>query len=278
MERLELEGRWKRYVGGEFVDSVQVPGSYEPLGECRLEREFPFDPTRAEPGSRYFLVSEGVLASASFNLNGHELGRAGPWVTYRFELPAGSLRAANVVEARVRDMTEKFGLTPGRRMDAGLIRSVYLERRPAAFISDMLFDYEISPDMGSVKCRVKVEIDGDQRGTTLELLLKDGATGREVAKASAAAGKPILFELDEPLLWSPDSPRLYELSVTARGGAADGDEAREAVGFRRIEIRGRDFFLNGKRLLLNGVCRHEFLASYPFCPPADVVERDLALI
>ena len=44
MEELQLDGWWKRSVGTGCIDFVAVPGSYEPLGECTLEREFRWTP------------------------------------------------------------------------------------------------------------------------------------------------------------------------------------------------------------------------------------------
>ena len=54
-------------------------------------------------------------------------------------------------------------------------------------------------------------------------------------------------------------PRLYPVRVTLR--APDGtvvEEAHLRVGFRRVEIVGRDLLLNGRRVLLHGVNRHDF--------------------
>ena len=278
MEQLQLGGWWQRSVADRYLDFVAVPGSYEPLGECRLEREFRWTPAEDGALRRHFLCTEGVLAEAEFTLNGAPVGRAGPWVPYRFEIPPGTLKESNLLVARVSDTAVPFGLTPGRRMDAGLIRDIFIERRPAAFIASLQFHYELSPDFAAATCSVAFAMDGDARGTTLEALLEEVETGRPVAAASVGAGRPIAFEVPRPRLWSPESPHLYRLRVCARGGAADGDIATETVGFRRIEIRGRDFFLNGQRLVLKGVCRHEFLAAHAFSPPAAAVERDLALI
>ena len=278
MEKLQLGGWWKRSVGGRCIDFVAVPGSYEPLGECTLEREFRWTAADDNAPRRNFLCTEGVLAEAEFTLNGEPVGRAGPWVPYRFEIPPGTLKESNLLVARVSDTAVPFGLTPGRRMDAGLIRDISIECRPAAFISSLQFHYELSPDFAGATCSVAVAMDGAARGTTFEALLEEVETGRAVATAAAGAGRPIGFEVPRPRLWSPESPHLYRLRVCARGGAADGDVATETVGFRRIETRGRDFFLNGKRLVLKGVCRHEFLASHAFSPPQAAVERDLAQI
>ena len=52
--------------------------------------------------------------------------------------------------------------------------------------------------------------------------------------------------------WSPDNPKLYDISF-----AIGEDVFRERVGFRTIETCGTDILLNGKRIWLKGVCVHE---------------------
>ncbi|HUV10379.1 MAG TPA: hypothetical protein VMX12_05330, partial [Acidimicrobiia bacterium] len=158
--RLELAGAWKRSVGGREIDFVTVPGSFAPLGQCTLEVEFD-RPWPAGEG-RVFLVTEGVLARATFVLNGREIGSAGPWATYRFELPRDALQARNVLQAHVRDIVEAFGPTPGRRFDAGLVRRIWIERRCETFLADVAFRAELADDLSSAACTVSVELDGPE--------------------------------------------------------------------------------------------------------------------
>ncbi len=59
--------------------------------------------------------------------------------------------------------------------------------------------------------------------------------------------------------WSPETPDLYPLAVTLRDPVGTViEEAHLRVGFRRVEIRGLDLLLNGKRVFLRGVNRHDF--------------------
>jgi beta-galactosidase len=59
--------------------------------------------------------------------------------------------------------------------------------------------------------------------------------------------------------WSPEIPRLYDLVVTLR--APDGavvDEATIRIGFRDVAVVGRDLLVNGERVFIRGVNRHDF--------------------
>src|SRR5581483_1812809 len=59
--------------------------------------------------------------------------------------------------------------------------------------------------------------------------------------------------------WSAEEPRLYPLRISLH--APDGrvvETAELQVGFRRVEIAGRDLLINGRRVLIRGVNRHDF--------------------
>ena len=278
--RIDLAGQWKRSVGGRDIGFVDVPGSYAPLGECVLERQFDCA-WRGKAGQRLFLVTEGVLATAAFSLNGRELGTAGPWATYRFEIPAGLLKPrGNVLTARVRDIQEPFGPAPGRRFDAGLVRPLWIERRAAVFLEDVAFRAEPAEDFSSAACTVAVELNGG-KGGKVDVVLAERDTGRVVGKGVATAAKAAAFTVEWPRPWSPEMPNLYTLTATLHGAPSHGEPSElltENVGIRRIEVRGRDFYLNGKRLLLKGVCRHEFTDASGYSPSLAEVRRELGMI
>ena len=80
--RVRLPGQWGRSIGGKPIDYVSVPGSYPPVGDATLSTEVDLQGF-VQPDARYFLVTEGVLSSAEFALNGRPVGKAGPFVPYR---------------------------------------------------------------------------------------------------------------------------------------------------------------------------------------------------
>ncbi|HPR33995.1 MAG TPA: glycoside hydrolase family 2 TIM barrel-domain containing protein, partial [Prolixibacteraceae bacterium] len=69
------------------------------------------------------------------------------------------------------------------------------------------------------------------------------------------------FDLDNPKLWSPQSPSLYTLKtkVVSNGRVTDSEETR--MGIRRIEIQQGSFRINGEEMFLRGVNRHQ---EYPY--------------
>jgi len=105
-------------------------------------------------------------------------------------------------------------------------------------------------------------------------LLDRSIVGEPLSEHEQAVDRPALDRLVEPpregtiegrlelpgvSAWSPEEPNLHTLSVVLR--APDGrvvEQARLRIGFRRVEIRGLDLLLNGRRVLLRGVNRHDF--------------------
>lgn len=272
MQRVDLGGWWQRLIGGQLIDYVHVPGSYPPAGQCTLMRQFRLDRMPSD-GCRSFLVTEGVLANATFSLNGRQLGVAGPWTTYRMEIPPDLLREDNEIQADVRDMIESFGPMPGRRFDGGLVRDLYIEHRPQTFLADFAFRQELDDEFSAADCTVEIELDAPER-LTAEVVLVELPSRQVVARAAAASDRPARFHIERPNLWSPERPDLYELTVRL----PDGDCLTERVGFRRIDVRGQDFYLNGWRLLLKGVCRHEFNSRDGYSPSEAEIRRELARI
>ncbi|WP_022930189.1 glycoside hydrolase family 2 protein [Patulibacter americanus] len=64
--------------------------------------------------------------------------------------------------------------------------------------------------------------------------------------------------VDDPALWAPGSPHLYDLTLSVPNESA----YQTRVGLRQIEKRGTDVFLNGKRIELRGASLHEDAPGY----------------
>jgi len=70
--------------------------------------------------------------------------------------------------------------------------------------------------------------------------------------------KNIHITIKNPKLWSAEEPNLYYYKLELKDSDTVLDTITGHFGFRKIEIRGRTLYLNGKRLILRGVNRHEF--------------------
>ena len=79
--------------------------------------------------------------------------------------------------------------------------------------------------------------------------------------------------------WDTDEPNLYRATFTLLGpDGAELDHEGCAAGFRRVEIADGVVKLNGRRLIVRGVDRHEFAGEWGRAVPADHMRREILLM
>ena len=67
-----------------------------------------------------------------------------------------------------------------------------------------------------------------------------------------AEGKAALSMKAKPILWSPVTPKLYQVDIQL-----GSESIRDEIGFRIIETRGKQILLNGNPIFLKGISIHE---------------------
>ncbi|MCG7626753.1 glycoside hydrolase family 2 [Epibacterium sp. MM17-32] len=141
--------------------------------------------------------------------------------------------------------TRTLDRVPMRNTDwfnyGGVYREVTLYDLPPVVIRDLFVRLE----NGAI--RASVEVDGDcasarlaipELGVDTELPLSEGKG--EITLDAA------------PELWSPDTPKLYDVILSA-----GGDQVQDRVGFRTIARAGTEILLNGAPIFLRGISVHE---------------------
>ncbi|WAU83919.1 DUF4981 domain-containing protein [Streptomyces sp. Qhu-G9] len=79
--------------------------------------------------------------------------------------------------------------------------------------------------------------------------------------------------------WTAETPELYALTVRLhRADGSVADTSHHRVGFRDVEIRGRDLLVNGERVYVRGVNRHDFHPLTGRTVTADDMRADLVLL
>lgn len=225
------------------------PEDYEMLCGYRRVLHIPAE----YEGKRLFLQFDGAAHIASVFVNGRETvtHRCG-YTAFRVEI-TGLVRygADNLVAVRL-DCTENPAIPPfGFVIDyltyGGLYREVWLDVREQAYIEDI---FVTTPAAGRV--RAVLTVSGGQQHVRLRVL--DG----EVCLAECG-GDGSEFDVSVPntAQWSPEHPKLYTLEAVLD----NGDTQRVSFGFRTAEFRADGLYLNGERVFMRGLNRHQ---SYPY--------------
>ena len=179
----------------------------------------------------------------------------------------------------------------------GLHREVFLYATPKTFIADVHARPALSADLASATLDVAVHIGVTgagpvPAGINAEVRLIDPA-GRDVFKKPLSGvhqvaekrwcNNPFHLRIDlsaavpKPRVWSHETPALYTLLVTLK--TPDGaSHTATRVGFRRVEIRDRDLLINGKRVLIKGVNRHDHHPDHGKAVPYETLVKDVTLM
>jgi len=129
----------------------------------------------------------------------------------------------------------------------GIYRDVEIIRLPATFIKD--FTIALVPDGSFNKIRIQLETEGPAKNGSAILTIGQLGINQSI---EIRDGQGSFVIEAQPELWSPDSPKLYEVSI-----AYGEDIIREKIGFREIRVDGQEIVLNGKSIYLKGISAHE---------------------
>lgn len=169
---------------------------------------------------------------------------------------------------------------PQKRVDwylyGGICRDVAVERLEGVCTLCAHLEYDLMPDRSAADyCFALTLYNAASCEVQTPLTLTLGGDVVYTGSVTLAAGETLewrspVLRLDGPRLWDPDDPYLYGIAVeTATDGLCD------RVGFRSVEVKADGVYLNGRRVELRGVNRHEEHPDWGFAFPVGLMKRDL---
>ena len=204
-----------------------------------------------KPNTRLFVYFGAANYLADVYLNGEKLGQhEGGFTPFNFEITNRVKDTGNFLVVKV-DNKRRRDAVPTLMTDwwnyGGLTREVKLIETPATFVND----YMVQLQKGS-RNRVTgwVRLSGEGLNQKITVRIPEAGISRSFT-TNASGNAAIDFAADLKL-WSPDSPKLYDVFIEA-----ETDQVREQIGFRSIETRGTEILLNGRPVFLRGICIHE---------------------
>ena len=288
-----------------FMDDVQIPHTV---------REMPlhyFDESIYQMVSCYrrhftaqkewkervvLLTFEGVAHEATVYINGKEAAKHSCGYT-EFSVDISSYLDYgndNVITVRV-DSRETLNQPPfGFAIDymtyGGIYRDVYLEVKSPSYIERTAIDTKLTDryeqdkklfcKKGAVVTRVytKGSVDGCRM---VAYLRKKGEEAYScTSETQAVSGyTETVIRADDVELWDPDNPALYEQKielVNAEGMIVD--RHTDTFGFRKAVFKANGFFINGRKLKIRGLNRHQSYAYVGYAMPDSMQELDAVIL
>ena len=216
-------------------------------------------------GKVLHLTFEGAAHRAEVFLNGTKVTtHNGGYTAFTADLsPYIEIGGDNILVVKL-DSRESLNMPPfGYVIDfltyGGLYREVYLEVLPKTYVKDVFVRTEKVLETEKTLI-AEVLVEGDRKSLEAAFILRDknGENPRELDSFPLNDEKTIHeFSLKNIELWDLESPKLYTLEVRLSNGA----RYEVTFGFREMSLRPQGFFLNGKRIKIRGLNRHQ---SYPY--------------
>ncbi|MDR0532365.1 MAG: DUF4981 domain-containing protein [Verrucomicrobiales bacterium] len=177
---------------------------------------------------------------------------------------------------------------------SGIFRDVFLYHTPAVSV----WDFYVDSDLDESYRNATVSLHYSLRNTLpaasgdwqIRLSLRD-------IKGNLAGGAPLLTEkiaisgtdfapeqktatvkIANPLLWTNETPNLYSALVELLQNGRVVEARRVDVGFNKVELRDKQYFINGKSIKIKGVNRHEFDPDTGYYVTRESMEQDIRLI
>lgn len=141
---------------------------------------------------------------------------------------------------------------------SGIFRDVYLLKRPEEFVRD----YRVTTVLGKQSAELSISVAYWNQPVETAVSVYD--RDRLAAYGKVWAGR-VLLEIEDPKLWNAEQPNLYTLVIET-----EHETITDCVGIRSIEIRDRVLYLNGQKVKLHGVNRHD---SDPVTGPCIGIEQ-----
>ena len=289
-----LANDWQMPGSHTWTDTIQVPFPWEsrgsgverhwlPVGWYRRQVQCPLE----WDSQRTFLIIGAAHYVASVWVNGQAVGtHTGGYLPFALDITDALEGDRAEIVVRVEAPLDKRFIPHGKQRSrpaddyddcaftpsSGIWQSVWLEARPATYVTDL----KLRPTPALDGIEVTAQATGPHVVDAKVTLSIPGIENRTLALDESGRGTTVL-ELREPRLWSPQDPHLYDLVVELM--SPDGtDRVSSYTGLRKVEVRGDRMFLNDVQLYVRGALDQGFWPEGIYAAPDDAaLRRDVEL-
>lgn len=253
---------------------------------------------------KIFIRFEAAMNHAEVWLNGHKIGEhLGGYLPFTLDLSEALQTGDNLLQVRLDNRDNPItGPKPLAQLDfntyGGLYRDVRLMVKEPLHITDEILANQVAgggifvtyPQLSEQQATIQVQTQLANHA----LQAKDAVVVQQlyyqqqkVAEVSstlpmAAGAEQHLqqqLQLAEPLLWSPQQPHLYQLHTLVYSDGKLLEQQQTRIGLRTFHFdEQHQLWLNGKKLFLRGVNRHQEYPHVGYATSAQADYRDAVKI
>ena len=252
---VDLPHDWDIYAAPDpATGTTGTGGGWYPGGKGEYTRRF-YTPD----GELVKLCFEGVYQNAEVFVNGQKAGQhAYGYTPFSLDITPylnKGKKQLNLLTVRVDNSQQ-----PNCRWysGSGIYRHVWLQTVPSLHIAENGV-FVTTEEVGEKSARMNVSVtitNASDRQRSLTLTVEGGHSTLTLAPGETTTGKAT-FTVENPKLWSPDTPALYQARVSIEENGKVIDRQTASYGIRTFSFDAREgFVLNGKPLKISGACVH----------------------
>jgi len=207
---------------------------------------------KKDAGRRMFLYFGAVSYRSRIYLNGKEIGsHEGGFTPFQIEVTDLVQNTGNFLAVEVNN-TRKVDAIPAMAFDwwnyGGITRDVFLVSTPSVFIEDYFVQLD---KLKADEIHARLQLSEKVANTNVQIYIPELNVKQNVVTDKEGFAK-VSFKVKNMERWSPESPRLYKVILSSKE-----DKVEEMIGFRNLQVKGEDIYLNGKPVFLKAVSFHE---------------------
>jgi beta-galactosidase len=242
-----------------------------------------FELPKEDSSKRLWLEFDGACRDCTVFVNGWFVGHhEGGYNGFRYDITdVANAGGKNIIAVKVDASQFEGWFYEG----AGIYRHTWLVKTaPLAIAPDGIFVYskfKNNVPIGSAEIHVQTWLLDSQTNSAAamvkcEIISPEGKTVakfKESAEVNGGLCRDVKLDakIPSPVIWSPESPKLYKLVTTVESGGQIVDRQETEFGIRTVAFdKDKGFLLNGKPYLLKGTCNHQDAAGVGAAVPDHV--------
>jgi len=298
-QQIPVPGNWETegfgypiYLDERFPFTTtwpDAPKDYNPIGSYRK----PFVLPKSWKNKQVFLHVGAAKSSLDVWLNGKKVGFSqGSKTPAEFDLTSFIKDDNNLLAFQIRRWTDASYLESQDMLRiSGLERDVYLYATPKQHV----FDFHAKPTLnknftqGNLSVEVTLKNFANQKSKqNIEVQLLDPRSNMKMllnkqtevnVSADGTVEVSLNGEVNQPALWSAETPNLYTLLINLKDSKGNIIESvRDDIGFRHLAVVNSQLTINGKAITIRGVDRHETDPQHGHVVTKASMEKDIKLM
>ncbi len=265
----------------------EIPKINHDLNEIGVYRRT-FTVPESFEGKQIFIHFGAVKAGFFLYINGRRVGYSQGSMT-----PAEFDITDYVVIGENKIIVEVFRYTDGTYLEdqdmwflSGIYREVYVYAEEKLCVRDIFADASLDDayENGVLNLELTLKNYGEEaKECSVETAIIIDGKPAKIAneKLLAEKGKTVLnfsYVAENIKPWSAEEPNLYKLVIALKSGRKILSVKCIRIGFKKVEIKGDTLYMNGKRVIVKGVNRHDFDPDHGWAVPDERYYQDLYLM